>query len=102
MGNKPVSYSVILSAKASKEIEKSWLWYEDREQKLGDRFVSAVLEKIKSITTNPDAYSLKHKNYREAAVAIFPFTIIYTINPRSKLIKVISVFHTSQHPDKKY
>jgi len=32
----------------------------------------------------------------------FPFFIIYRINDRLKIIRIISVFHTSRNPKGKY
>lgn len=95
------TYSIVLSEKARKEVENAWLWYEDREQHLGDKFVAEVFSKLDKILSNPEAYSIKTKHFREAVVPIFPFVVLYKLNKRKRLIKIVSVFHTSQHPRKK-
>ncbi len=80
----------------------SWLWYEEREQGLGDRLFSAVMQKMNTIAENPDIFSIKRNPYREAKVSVFPFVIADKIYKRKKLIEAISVFHTSRNPKRKY
>lgn len=101
MENKPV-YSTILSNRAEKEIIASYDWYEHQQKGLGNKFVEKVLQRIYNIEKNPDFFSFKYKSYREANVAPFPYVIIYRINNRKNIIRIVSVFHTSQNPKKKY
>lgn len=101
MAGNPV-YSLITSSKAQKEMAMSWLWYEEREEGLGDRLILAIMQKLHVIATNPELFSVKHSPYREANVAIFPFVIVYKIYKKKNLIEIISVFHTSRNPNRKY
>ncbi len=101
MANKSV-YSSILSARAQKEIEKAWEWYEDRQQGLGDRFVKEVTNSISKIEKTPLRYPFRYKSYKEAVVSVFPFIIIYRISKPKKIIRIVSVFHTSLNPKKKF
>lgn len=96
------TYSISISAKASKELEESWLWYEQRKEKLGDRFIQVVRNKLVDVSKNPEIYPLKNKNYREAVLSVFPFVIVFKINQGKKLVKIDSVFHTSRNPKRKY
>jgi len=100
MANKPV-YSVIFSARAQKEIAQSWNWYEDRQQGLGDRFIKEVISRVKLIQQHPDRYPLRYRSYRETPVPVFPFLIIYRMNKRKKVARIVSIFHTSLNPGKK-
>jgi plasmid stabilization system protein ParE len=68
---------------------------------LGDRFEEDVFSKISLIAANPLHYPSK-KKAREAVTDNFPFLIVYRINEKQKLIMIISIFHTSRHPKKKY
>jgi len=95
-----MNYSVDLLFKARQEIFESWVWYEEQQEGLGNRFEDAVFEKISLIAANPLHYPLK-KGTREANTDTFPFLIVYRINKRRKLIMIVSVFHTSRHPRKK-
>ncbi|HMH23295.1 MAG TPA: type II toxin-antitoxin system RelE/ParE family toxin [Puia sp.] len=100
MANKLNHFS-ILSSRAQKEMAISWDWYEERQRGLGDRFLAEVLDRIKDIEKTPGRYPSRYKSYKETPVPTFPFLIIYKINSK-RTIRIISVFHTSQSPRKKY
>lgn len=99
-GNPP--YSVTYSSRAQKEIASAWEWYEERQQGLGDRFVQEVIRRSQLLEQYPERYPTRYKSYKETPVLIFPFLIIYRINKKKKLLRVVSVFHTSLNPRKKY
>ena len=94
-------YSISLSVRAKRELETSFTWYEDQQKGLGSRFIQEVLLKILTIAQSPELFSIKGRSYREARTAIFPYLIVYKINKKN-VIRVISVFHTAQHPKRKY
>jgi hypothetical protein len=96
-----MSYTVELLFKARLEIFESWKYYEKQQTGLGDRFEDEVFKKIELIKTNPLHYPVKKKMH-EANTDIFPFLIVYKINKSRKLIMIVSVFHTSRHPRRKY
>jgi len=96
-----MSYKVDLLFKARQEIFEGWKWYEEQQTGLGDRFEDEVFRKIALIAASPLHYPLK-KKAREVVTDVFPFLIVYRVNERRKLIMIISVFHTSRHPKKKY
>jgi len=101
MANNPV-YVSILSTRAQKEITQAWQWYEERQQSLGDRFVREVILHIRLIEQNPERYPTRYKSYKETSVHVFPFLIIYRLNRKKKSICIVSVFHTSLNPKKKF
>jgi len=96
-----MSHDFLQLPKARQEILDAWEWYEDKQVGLGDQFVTEVGKKIMFIRNNPFHYPTKGK-YREAQTDTFPFLIIYKINKLQDLIQIVSVFHTSRHPKKKY
>jgi plasmid stabilization system protein ParE len=95
-------YRTIFSSKAQREIAESWNWYEDRQLGLGDRFLNEIAEHIRKIEQTPIKFPIRFKSYRETPVPVFPFLIIYRINEKKKIIRIVSVFHTSRNPTKKY
>lgn len=97
-----VSYTVFFSSKAEKEIRSTWTWYEERQIGLGDRFVDELLHKVRAIQQEPELFSNKYKFYREVKLAVFPMLIIYRINKRKKVIRIVAVFHTSRDRKGKY
>jgi plasmid stabilization system protein ParE len=96
------AYSTILSTRALKEITEAWNWYEDRQAGLGDLFLNEVRARMEKIEQTPERYPARYRSYKETPIQIFPFLIIYRINKRKKLIRIVSVFHTSLNPKKKY
>ena len=101
MANVP-AHVTILSSRAQREITEAWNWYEDRQPGLGDRFLKEVRARIEKIEQTPERYPTRFRSYKETPVPVFPFLIIYRINKRKKLIRIVSVFHTSLDPKKKY
>ena len=101
MANVP-AHATILSSRAQKEIIEAWNWYEDRQPGLGDRFLREVRARIEKIEQTPERYPTRFRSYKETPVPVFPFLIIYRINKKKKLIRIVSVFHTSLNPQKKY
>ena len=96
------AYSTILSTRALKEITEAWNWYEDRQAGLGDLFLKEVRARMEKIEQTPERYPTRYRSYKETPIQIFPFLIIYRINKRKKLIRIVSIFHTSLNPKKKY
>ncbi|MEO5649380.1 MAG: type II toxin-antitoxin system RelE/ParE family toxin, partial [Ginsengibacter sp.] len=94
------AYEIVL--KARKELLAAWEWYEDKQEGLGDRFRNQVNQKIKQIIQTPESYPEKKRSFREAKIGMFPYLLIYKIAKRKKVITIISVFHTSRNPKKKY
>ena len=95
-------YTTIFLLKARKELLHAWEWYEDRQPGLGDRFTDELFNHIHEIEINPEQYNEKKPHYREIPINIFPYLIIYRINQRKKAVVVVSIFHTSRNPQKKY
>jgi plasmid stabilization system protein ParE len=95
-------YRTIISSKAQREIAESWNWYEDRQLGLGDRFLNEIAEHIRKIEQTPIKFPIRFKSYRETPVPVFPFLIIYRINERKRIIRIVSIFHTSRNPTRKY
>jgi plasmid stabilization system protein ParE len=100
--DRPSIYAAIFSRRAQKEIAESWDWYEDRQLGLGDRFLKEITDHVRKIEQTPNRFPTRFKSYRETPVPVFPFLIIYRINEKKKIIRIVSIFHTSRNPKKKY
>jgi plasmid stabilization system protein ParE len=97
MGNK-----IVLSSMAVKELDESFLWYEDRQEGLGDRFISFIEKAFRLIELTPERYPKKSKFYREFAVDKFPYVILYEYIIEEQKINILHVFHTKRNPKHKY
>ncbi len=101
MGNR-APYTILISERAKKEIIASFDWYEERQEGLGTRFQDEVVLKLNQIRETPELYGVKEKGFREVLLPVFPLLIIYKIDKRKRLIRVVSVFHTSRNISRKY
>lgn len=97
-----LTFQAIISDRAQIEIEDAWLWYEDRQTGLGDRFIKEVLGQIRQVELYPETYAARYKTFREASVPVFPYLLIYKINKKQKLVYILSVFHAKRNPKRKY
>lgn len=97
-----MSWNVVLSERAQKELIGSWSWYEDRQTGLGDRFKETIYKKLEQIEKNYDTGPRRTPVYREAIVKVFPYVIIYRVLMEERQIFVHSIFHTRRNPQKKY
>ncbi|GAB3417258.1 type II toxin-antitoxin system RelE/ParE family toxin [Niabella aquatica] len=97
-----MTYTYEILLKARKELLEAWEWYEDRQDGLGDRFKSQVYQKIEQLVKTPDRYPERKKSFREVKIDVFPYLLIYKIARRKKVVTIVSIFHTSRNPHKKY
>ena len=97
-----MAYRVTYHPEAEAELYKSIIWYEETLSGLGREFLKEVENITHHLNLHPFIYSKRKKNYREAVLRKFPYIIVYKINSRSKEVHIMYVFHTSQHPKKKY
>ncbi len=97
-----MAYRVTYHPEAEAELYESVIWYEEILSGLGGEFLKEVEKITHHLNLHPFIYSKRKKNYREAVLRKFPFVIVYKIQPKKKEVHVLSVFHTSQNPKKKY
>ena len=97
-----MSYKVILSELALKELEDSSGWYEERAIGLGERFITIIDKSFNAISNNPKAYPKKKANYREFIIDKFPYVIVYELVETEHVLYILHVFHTSRNPKLKY
>ena len=95
-------YHIQLHPLALQEMEESYNWYEERSVGLGNRFLTAIQKRFDRISSMPELYAKKKGNYREVLVQGFPFTIIYEILEKQKVVFVSYIFHAKRNPELKY
>ena len=99
----PVLFKLEYHPDAIAEYEAAYIWYEMKEPGLGEKFQRQVREKLEQIVQMPEAFSVKsRRQYREAFVDKFPYTITYKIYSAKHIVFVSSLHHQKKHPDKKY
>lgn len=91
-------YELIIQEEASLEVLEAYIYYENAQKGLGEKFMKQLNNYFRRILSNPKHFQLK-RNYREAFIKKFPYLIVFDIID-NKII-VLSVFNTYQNPEKK-
>ncbi len=98
-----MSYSYRFHPLAYKDYYEAYEWYEDKSEGLGEKFITAVRNRIEEIGLHPENYGSKGRiSYREAIVKGFPYIIAFKIYKKNKEIFISSVHHAKRHPKNKY
>jgi hypothetical protein len=95
-------FQVVFHSVAKQEYEESYLWYEQEQVGLGDRFEKRTEQILLQITQYPEHYGYSKIPYREATIEGFPYTIVYKLNKRKRQIFISAIYHTKRHPKHKY
>lgn len=98
----PKLFTVEFSERALLELEETVLWYVVRSEKASNDFVKEFSKKLKVIKLNPVQFPKKHKQHREVILNTFPYSIVYIVEEKRKLILVTSIFHHKRKPSKKF
>jgi plasmid stabilization system protein ParE len=95
-------YKHLIQPKAQKEYEKSVKWYAERSEQATINFINTIELQIGQICRQPHKYRNKYKNFYEAKLKIYPFTIIFLIEEEARQIIIMSIYHHKRNPAKKY
>jgi hypothetical protein len=87
---------IISHAKA--DIQKTALWYNERQDGIGKRFLDNVRADVILIQLNPTAFPMKYKEVRTKVMHKFPFLIHYFIDSKEHKLIIIAVFHMKLNP----
>jgi plasmid stabilization system protein ParE len=95
-------FSVEYSERALRELEEIILWYFVRSEKASNNFVKEFSENVDLIKLNPLQFPKKHKLHREIILKIFPYSIVFVVGVKNKLILITAIFHHKRKPSKKF
>ncbi|OQY12376.1 MAG: plasmid stabilization protein [Desulfobacteraceae bacterium 4572_187] len=87
---------VIFDPEAQAEFLASVKYYEDCQHGLGRRFRLVVESAIQNIAEAPFRYRVLRAPFRLHLLSIFPYSIIYSIEPEH--IRIIAVAHNKRKP----
>ncbi len=91
-------YTIKISAESEIDILESYLYYEEKKNGLGARFLEKLDESFASIKQSPFSYNIKYKTLRMFLMKVFPFLIFFIVNEELKEIQVIGVLHSKRNP----
>jgi toxin ParE1/3/4 len=93
-------YEVVLSNQAQFDIDKAFVYYfENANHLVANSFLEDVDIGIDMLSLNPHYQQFKG-NVRTMSLNVFPYLLFFEIFEDSKIVRVLSVFHTSQNPIK--
>ena len=95
-------YQISFRQEANVELANAYIWYEEQQEGLGERFVAKIQQRLNQIIDDPEKYKIVYKNYREITIEKFPYQIVYVIEKLKRQILIIAVFHTKRNPTQKY
>jgi len=81
---------------AALEFEQEVRYYRARGRVLGDRFASEVRFAIRRILETPERWRVLEDDVRRCVVRMFPFSVLYTIEP--DFILIVAVMHAKRQP----
>jgi plasmid stabilization system protein ParE len=87
---------VILRGRAQNDLRSAFRWYESHHQGLGEAFLAAVQDRLKTIAAFPDAHRVVYRRVRRAVVSRFPYLIFYVA--KGDRVDVLAILHHSRNP----
>lgn len=78
------------------EADTAAVFYEERQQGLGARFVAALDDAIDRICRNPEIYREVEAGVRKCRLMRFPYGVIF--RERNEAIEIIAVMHLRREP----
>lgn len=88
-----MSYKVLFTKPADKDLQDAIEWYEAKRVLLGWEFRDAVSNTIDKIMNDLIDYQIYYGNIRKIGLGRFPYTIYYIKDVTTRRIVVIAVFH---------
>jgi len=91
-----MNFFITLTEEALQEEIEAFLFYEDEQVGLGERFLKEVEDALQKVCEHPTHYSFSDetKTIRDISLIKFPFVIIFQI--KSDRIEVYHVHHTKK------
>ena len=78
------------------EFEDAARYYEGKQAGLGQHFISSVESSIQNLTSHPLAYAVIEQDIRRCLTHVFPYAVLYTVEP--DYILIVAIMHCRQKP----
>lgn len=78
------------------EFEEAVSFYKARGRRLGGRFAREVRATIRKIIETPERWRVLEADVRRCLVQVFPYSVLYTIEP--EFILIVAIVHGSRQP----
>ena len=81
---------------ALEEYGRAACYYEQQQDGLQHRFIEQVELTIRRIQNDPERNRLFEEDIRRSLTPVFPYAVLYTIEP--KFIHILAITHCSRQP----
>jgi hypothetical protein len=71
-----MKYEIVFHPEATQEYAEAYKWYEERQEGLGERFISCIDEALAEIVSHPAHSRSEIDEYRVKTVKVFPYIIL--------------------------
>jgi len=78
------------------EYEAAALYYAERDPAVAQRFVAAVEDAIDRILDSPTRWRVLDEDVRRCLTRVFPYGVLYTIEP--EFVLIVAIMHCSREP----
>ena len=95
-----MAFSVLVSARTQQEIENAIDYYAKYSEDAPANFITSLKYAYQQLSINP-FQRLRYKSIRAIKLNKFPFSLYFTLNKKTKTVKVLSCFHNKRNPDKR-
>ena len=89
--------SLIVEPEAEADILDGYLWYENREEGLGSRFIEELESAFGRVVANPMSYQEAESGVRRSVTHVFPYLVFFSFDDDA--VYVLTVIPASQDPD---
>ncbi len=90
-----MAYNLVVKEEALSDTLEAFLYYEDKSEGLGERFMTALQMRYDQISQNPEHYSFtdKRKVLRDVKLKGFPYVVIYDVVANNITVYVVHNSH---------
>ncbi len=93
-------YNILIEPKAKNELIDACQYYSSLDSEtLVDKFLNAFQDTLSILEKHP-FFEIKTGNFRMIMISKFPYALIFEIIEKDKIVKILSVFHLAQDPEK--
>lgn len=89
-------YEIQVSAAAKKDLRKIYLWYENQQKGLGERFIVEFSVLTSNLEQNPLSFPVVFKDKRKQVFPTFPYCIYFKM--KDETIRLLAVVHGKRNP----
>jgi toxin ParE1/3/4 len=95
-----MSYRILIEPRAKLELNEACLYYASLNiENVVENFLNAFQEVLNILEKYP-FFEIRMNSYRTIAIQNFPYILFFEVFEDERIVKIVSVFHTSQNPKK--